>query len=99
MALPEFSTNEIIWARIRGHPYWPAKVVRIYGVRLQMLEILWLNDYRRSKINKGQAKKFLTHFREYAAGFNKHVGLETAAKEGMIYIASMKPIDSMVHLF
>lgn len=99
LALPDFSTNEIIWARIRGHPYWPAKVMRIYGVRLQMLEILWLNDYRRSKINKGQAKKFLKHFEEYAAAFSKHVGLETAAKEGMIYIASMKSNGSMKNLF
>lgn len=84
IALLDFKIGDVIWAKLSGHPIWPSKIERIYGIKHQMLEIVWFNDYRRSKIYKTQAQNFQKH----AHLFNTHIGLETAAKEAMIYIGS-----------
>lgn len=69
---PDFTKNEIIWAKIRGSHHWPAKIDRIYTTPrgLIMLEIIWYNDYRRSKIHKTQAYKFLENFESFAVKFD-----------------------------
>lgn len=85
----ETTSNELaVWAKISGHPNWPAKVEQIYGCRLQMAEILWFNDYRRSKVYKSQLQRFLPNEEQHSKLFDGHIGLETAAKEAMLYIAS-----------
>lgn len=88
VALPDFVVGDIVWAKLRRHPFWPARIERIYGIRNQMLEIYWMNDYRRSKIYKSQIQSFLPNFRTHSALFDAHVGLETAAKEAMLYLAN-----------
>lgn len=85
VALMDFKVGEVIWAKMRGYPAWPAKIERIYGANHQMVEIFWFNDYRRSKILKAQCSKFHSEFETNSKIFNKHIGLETAAKEAMIY--------------
>lgn len=88
IALLDFKIGDVVWSKLSGHPIWPSKIERIYGIKHQMLEIVWFNDYRRSKIYKTQAQKFLPNFQKHAHLFDKHIGLETAAKEAMIYIGS-----------
>lgn len=48
-----------------------------------MYEISWYNDYRKSKIYKSQAHKFLNNFEEFSAKFDDIIGLRTAAFEAM----------------
>lgn len=67
-----------------GFPAWPAKVDMIYGIRNQMCQITWFNDYRRSKILLSQCMKFHANFDEMSKLFGKHIGLETAAKEALM---------------
>lgn len=82
---PEFQLNDIIWAKIRGHVHWPAKIKNIILSQssLVMFEIVWYNDYRRSKIHRTQATKFLENFEKFATKFDEVIGLRTAAFEAM----------------
>lgn len=85
----------MIWAKLKGSPYWPAKIERIYGKSNQMLEIWWFNDYGRSKILESQAQPFLKHYGEHCKLFNQHIGLEAAAKEAVMYgTAQMMTLDN-----
>lgn len=88
LTLLGFSVGDIVWAKLRGSPFWPAKIERIYGTKLQMVEILWFNDYRRSKVYKTQIEQFLPNFAKNSKLFKQHIGLETAAKEAVLYVAS-----------
>lgn len=78
----DFAIGEIVWAKIRGFPHWPAKVIAIPNDR--MVLVVWFNDYRVTKIYRTQLFKFLKHFDEFAKKFDKHIGLESAAKEALI---------------
>lgn len=82
---PDFVVNEIIWAKIRGSAHWPAKIERIVSTVAGLIcyEIIWFNDYRRSKIHRTQAYKFLHNFEKFAVKFDQIIGLRTAAFEAM----------------
>lgn len=92
IAKPDFLVGDIIWAKIKGSVHWPAKIDRILtkANRVMMYEIIWYNDYRRSKIYRLQANKFLENFEQYASRFDDVIGLKTAAFEAMFeYRAKM----------
>lgn len=78
----EFKVGEIVWARIKGYPHWPAKVTSFPSAK--MAEVVWMNDYRKTKLYRTQLWKFLVHFDEFAKRFNDTVGLEKAAKEALV---------------
>lgn len=78
----DFKLNETIWAKIKGHPHWPAKIKSFPSHR--MAGVVWYNDYRRTKVYKTQLFKFLTHFDQFAARFDDTVGLKAAAQEALI---------------
>lgn len=82
---PEFLMNEIIWAKIRGHSHWPAKINRITPAATGLItyEVVWYNDYRRTKIHRTQAYKFLENFEKFATKYSSVIGLKTAAFEAM----------------
>lgn len=87
----QYSINEIVWTKIRGFPHWPAKVIaNERGKVSTRYEVLWLNDYRKSKVYESQMFKFYPNFEEFSAKFSTTIGLETAAKEALIYLAKMK---------
>lgn len=78
----EFKVGEIVWARIKGFPHWPAKIKSFPSAK--MAEVVWLNDYRKTKLYRTQLFKFLKNYDEFSNRFNDTVGLEKAAKEGLI---------------
>lgn len=78
----EFRVGEIVWARIKGFPHWPAQVRSFPSAK--MVDVFWLNDYRKTRIYRTQMWKFLINFDEFSKRFNDTVGLEAAAKEGLI---------------
>lgn len=82
----EFSIGEIVWAKIRGWPHWPAKIIAIEPKRY---EVFWFNDYRKSKIFRSQIYKFHDNFNSFSGKFTSSLGLETAAKEALIYLGTM----------
>lgn len=51
-----------------------------------MLEVYWLNDYRTSKINIGQASKYLPNLEQYSK--NKKIGLQTAIREAEMIMSA-----------
>lgn len=63
IVIPDFVQNEIVWAKIKGSSHWPARISRILtssNGRI-MYEVVWFNDYRRSKIGRLQIHKFLVN--------------------------------------
>lgn len=81
IAIIEYRLNEIVWCKLKGHPHWPGKIV---GCEKQKFEILWFNDYRKSKVFRSQLFKFNDqNFGEFSR--NSKIGLEKAIKEAIIY--------------
>lgn len=78
---PNFKLNEIIWAKIRGHPAWPAKIVDFPSPKMAL--VVWYNDYRKTKVYRTQLFKFLINFDKFAGDFDKSIGLKTAAREAL----------------
>lgn len=78
----------IVWAKIKGAPFWPAKVERVYGLKNQMVEVYWFNNYKRTKMCRASCVSFLANFDRFRPNFDKHIGLEPAAKEAIIYMGS-----------
>lgn len=81
VAVIDFKLEDIVWAKIKGYPPWPAKIVLFPTAKTAML--LWFNDYRKTKVFRTQLFKFLPNFDKFAVHFKKHLGLETAAKEAL----------------
>lgn len=82
-----FRVGQVVWAKLRGFPCWPAKIERICGEKKHLIEIFWFNDYRRSKVFRSQIFDFNEHFAQFAVELKNHIGLETAAKEALMYLA------------
>lgn len=89
----DFKIGEIVWAKIKGFPHWPAEIVTFHSNK--MLEVVWFNDYRKTKLYKTQLFKFLTNFETFSTNFDNAVGLQTAAKEAMISYMSKQPCKRM----
>lgn len=82
-----FRVSEVVWAKIKGSVPWPARIKSFPSNR--MVIVVWLNDYRTTKIYRTQIFKFLTNFDTYAKNFDKTVGLKKAAQEGLMLYGSM----------
>lgn len=82
MSLLEFKLNEIVWARIKGSPHWPARIISFPSNKMALVR--WFNDYRVTKLYRTQLFKFLNNFDQFAKKFPDTVGLETAAREALI---------------
>lgn len=87
VATVEFSPGEIIWGKIRGWPHWPAKVKRLENKRYG---VVWLNDYRTTKLYKTQMFKFHSNCDKFSEKAHSSIGLETAVKEALIYLIAPK---------
>lgn len=48
-----------------------------------MAEVIWFNDYRKTKLYRSQLFKFTPNIDEFAKKFKGTAGLETAAKEAL----------------
>lgn len=79
----DFKVNEVVWAKIKGHPHWPAKIKCFPSNR--MVTVVWFNDYRTTKIYRTQLFKFLVNFDSFAKNFDSTIGLRAAAQEGLMY--------------
>lgn len=90
IAQQQFRISEIVWAKLGHFPSWPCKIERLYGVRNQMVEVLWFNDFRRSKMHIANIYKFFDKFQEFSKDADIHVGLNRAIKEAIIYETSRR---------
>lgn len=88
IAVNNYVVGEVVWAKIRGFPAWPARIENIIGGKRLMFRIFWFNDYRNSNVYANQVFKFHSNFEQFSKPFNSHIGLETAAREALMYIAS-----------
>lgn len=84
VAVMQFTPNEVVWAKLRGHPHWPAKIVTIENNKF---EIVWFNDYRKSKVFRSQLYKFHDYLDEYR--HVRKIGFEKALKEAILYSIAM----------
>lgn len=81
VSLIQFSMDEVVWAKLKGYPAWPARIV---GFENKRFEIMWFNDYRRSKVFRSQLFKFnKANVEKFTKA--KKVGVETAIKEAILY--------------
>lgn len=83
-----FQVGEVVWAKLRGHPHWPATIECFHYGRTQMVDIVWFNDYRKTKVYLTQLQFFFSYIGTYKPLFEKHVGLQCAVNEALIYIGS-----------
>lgn len=83
----QYTVNEVVWAKIKGSIPWPAKITSIATTGLKRYEVVWFNDYRKSKLYRSQISKFHTHFIEFSVHFPKSIKVETAAKEALLYLS------------
>lgn len=85
----EFKVGEVIWGKIRGSVHWPAIITGIiHGKRCQRFELLWFNNYLKTIVFRSQLFKFESNINEFSKMFPTTIGLETAAKEALIFLAS-----------
>lgn len=87
IAMIEFSIDEVVWGKLKGHPHWPAKICKF---EKNKFEIFWFNDYRKSTVYRSQLFKFND---SNVKAFSKVLkgGLEAAIKEAIVYgMASAK---------
>lgn len=82
-----YNINEVVWAKIKGSVPWPARITSISTTGLKRYEVVWFNDYRKSRLFRSQIFKFYKHFSEYSKHFSKSIGVETAAKEALLYLS------------
>lgn len=85
-----FQEGEVVWAKIRGHPFWPATIECFHYGRTQMIDVRWFNDYRKTKLYTTQLQNFFPNYDSHKHLFEHHVGLECAVKEALIYIGHKK---------
>lgn len=83
----DFRIGEVVWAKIKGFPCWPAKI-KAHHPR-NMATVIWFNDYRTTKVFKSQLFPFLKNFDQFAKQFDNSIGLKTAAQEALMYYGSM----------
>lgn len=81
----KFVPGEVVWCKIRGWSHWPGIIKTIENNKFN---VLWFNDYRTSKVFHTQLFKFHLNFNEFTKKFGRVVGLETAAKEAVLYSMS-----------
>lgn len=81
----EYTIGEVVWGKIRGSPDWPAKIVNKID---RKYELLWFNDYRKTMVFYSSLSKFYDNFEKFSKHFETKVGLECAAKEALLYLAS-----------
>lgn len=79
----DFKVGEVVWAKIRGHPHWPAKIKSFSSSKMAI--VVWFNDYRVTKIYRTQLFKFLNNFDSFAKNFDNTIGLKTAAQEALMF--------------
>lgn len=86
----QFKEGEVIWCKLKGFVHWPARIESItkIGGRYSYT-VYWFNDYRLSKVFENQLFKFEENFKKFSCNFQNRLGLETASKEALIYIASL----------
>lgn len=77
----QFKMNEIVWAKIKGYPGWPAQIISFESNRMALVR--WFNDYCQTKLYCTQLSKFFINFELHAKNFDKTVGLKTAAREAL----------------
>lgn len=82
----EFRIGEVVWAKIKCFPAWPAKIKS--AVSSKMVLVVWFNDYRVTKVYKTQLFKFLLNFDTFAKNFDNSIGLKTAAREALMYFGN-----------
>lgn len=78
---PNFILKEIIWAKIKGFPGWPAQIIDFPSQK--MVIVKWFNDGRITKIYRTQMFKFLINYDKFAVNFDDAIGLKTAAREAL----------------
>lgn len=82
VAEKDFIVGDIVWAKIKGHSHWPAKLTAQTS-RL-MVEVLWFNEYRRTKVYRSQLFEFIKNCEKFSGKFDSVIGLRTAVKEAMV---------------
>lgn len=82
---PSFHVNELVWAKMRGFPYWPGVIENVTSKG--QYNVHFFGDYTRSHISRNNIVHFLDGFEQYSS----HTGnakLLKAIKEARIFLLS-----------
>lgn len=78
---PHFRPREIVWAKIKGSPAWPARIIDLPSQKMVLVK--WFNDGRITKVYRTQVFAFLINYDKFAIHFDNAIGLKTAAREAL----------------
>lgn len=93
VALIQFRVGDVVWCKLKGFPKWPAKIKEICDQNNNYITIVWFNDYRITKVHRGQLAEFKNVPDAILSKTKKNVRLEKAVKEAMIYYRSTVSTD------
>lgn len=83
---PDFSESEIVWAKLRGSPHWPAQVLSFINNKA---EIFWFGDGRKSIVFTTQLFKFNSNLAEFSKKCNSNGKLLVAMNEAVCYLEEL----------
>ena len=100
--LPIHQEQEIVWGKVRGHAWWPAKIGKIcdstntnhqggkptHDVRYLLL---FIGDHSRCQLNQKQTRKFEETFFELAFNSKAKKSLAVSIKKACFLYEMVKP--------
>lgn len=81
----EFSKGDIVWGKIRGHPWWPAQITKIIKKRGRSMKhakykCAYINDSTHSELCSNSMKPFREYYTELSKRKIKQKSLKDAIK-------------------
>lgn len=95
MSSKEYKKGEIVWGKIRGHPWWPAQITRIIrkkgkSAKHNKYKCAYINDSSHSELWSSSMKPF----REYYIELSKRKIRQKSLKDA-IKIADQRDQDNL----
>lgn len=91
---PNFHINELVWAHVRGYPFWPGVIEKITPKGKYLVH--FFGDYSRSELGKSRITNFYEGFNRYSTNFG-NIKLKKAVEEARIFlISNIQPNACMV---
>lgn len=87
---PSFQVNELVWAHIRGFPYWPGVIENVTNKGKYLVH--FFGDYSRGEISRNNVANFFDGFEHYSS-HGGNLKLQKAINEARIFLLSERTVN------